>query len=139
MGLKGHPLVCSRSSDGCQSKFRVLRAAATHFPVLRQFLHDVHSAIRSHMCVFEIDKALCSGNYHRLMEIINVDKLDALLSNNISSSYEHSTDIRCADSALRQPNLETQLLITHAGLIAELEKEIYDLSEYICCSCERLH
>ena len=57
VGLKGHPSVCSSSSGGCQSKLRVLRAAATDFPVLRQFLHDVHSAIRSHMCVFEIDKA----------------------------------------------------------------------------------
>ena len=58
---------CSSSSGSCQSQLRVLRAAATHFPVLRQFLHDVHSAVRSHMCVFEIDKALCSGNFQRLM------------------------------------------------------------------------
>ena len=91
------------------------------------------------MCVFEIDKALCSGNYQRLMQTTNVDKLDALLSNDVSSSYEQSTDTKCADSALRHPNLETQLLITHAGLIDELEKEINDFPEYICCSCERLH
>ena len=139
VGLKGHPLVCSSSSGGCQSQLRVLRAAATHFPVLRQFLHDVHSAIRSHMCVFEIDKALCSGNFQRLMQITDVDKLDALLNNDLNSSYEQSTDTECKDSALRQPNLETQLFITHAGLIAELEKEIDDFPEYICCSCERLH
>ena len=139
VGLKGHPLVCSSGSGGCQSQLRVLRAAATHFPVLRQFLHDVHSAIRSHMCVFEIDKALCSGSYQRLMQTTNVDKLDALLSNDVSSSYEQSTDTKCADSALRHPNLETHLLITHAGLIDELEKEINDFPEYICCSCERLH
>ena len=100
-------MVCSISSGGCQSKLRVLRAAATHFPVLRQLLHDVHSAIRSHTGVFDIGKVLCSGNFQRLMQITNVDKLDALLSNDVNSSYEQSTDMECADSALRQPNLET--------------------------------
>ena len=43
-------------------------AGATHYPVLRQFRQDVHSAIRSHMCVFEIDKELCSGNYQGLIQ-----------------------------------------------------------------------
>ena len=136
VGLKGHPLVCSSSSGGCQSKLRVLRAASTHFPVLRQFLHDVHSAIRSHMCVFEIDKALCAANCYTLMEITNVEKLETLLSNDVESSYEQSTDVK---SALRQPSLETNLFITHAGIIAQLEKEINDFPEYVCCSCERLH
>ena len=59
--LKGHPLVCS-NDGGCQSKLRVLRAASTHFPVLRKLLRGVHSAITNHKCVFEIDKALCTGN-----------------------------------------------------------------------------
>ena len=31
--LKGHPLVCSSTSGGCQSQLRVLRAAATHIPL----------------------------------------------------------------------------------------------------------
>lgn len=31
------------------------------------------------MCVLDIDKALCSGNYHKLMEITNVDMVDALV------------------------------------------------------------
>ena len=75
------------------------------------------------MCVFEIDKALCAANYCKLMEITNVEKLETLLSNDVDSSYEQSTDVK---SVLRQPSLETQLLITHASLIAELENEIYD-------------
>ena len=87
--------------------------------------------------MFEIDKALCDGNYYKLMEITNVEKLEALLSNDVESSYEQCTDVECADSVLRQPNLESQLLITHAGLITELEKEIDDFPEYACCSCER--
>ena len=41
-------------------------------------------------------------------------------------------------STLRQPNLEEQLLVTHAKLITKLEKEIEDFPEHVCCSCERL-
>ena len=63
----------------------------------------------------------------------NVEKLETLLSNDVESSYEQSTDVK---SVLRPPS---QLFITHAGLIAELEKEINDFSEYIFCSSERLH
>ena len=37
VALQGHPLVCSNNS-GCQSKLRVLRAASTHYPVLRKVL-----------------------------------------------------------------------------------------------------
>ena len=50
--------LCSIDGGGCLSKLRILRAASAHFPVMRQFLHGVYSAIRSHMCVFQIDK-LC--------------------------------------------------------------------------------
>lgn len=139
VGLKGHPLVCSSGSGGCQSKLRVLKAAATHFPVLMQFLHDVHSAIKSHMCIFEIDKALCSGNYQRLMEIINVENFHTFLSNDVDSTYEQCTDMECANSVLRQPNLETGLLNTYVGLIDELQKEIEDFTDHPCVSCERLH
>ncbi len=40
---------------------------------------------------------------------------------------------------LRQPNLQSQLLSTHAHLITQLEKEIDDFPDNACCSCERLH
>ena len=73
------------------------------------------------------------------MEITQVDRFEGLLSNEVESSYERCTDREHAGSALRQPNLEAQLLITQAGLIAELEKEIDDFLEHACCSCERLH
>ena len=136
VGLKGYPLVCSIDGGGCLSKLRLLRAASTHFPVLRQFLHEVYSAIRSHICVFQIDQALCIGNHQKLMEITEVDRFEGLLSNDVESSYEQCTDTEHAGSALRQPNLEAQLLITHAGLIAELEKEIDDFPDHACCSCE---
>ena len=37
---------------------------------------------------------------------------------------------------LRDPNLESHLLITHAKIIKE---EIEDFPEYACCSCGHLH
>ena len=40
---------------------------------------------------------------------------------------------------LRQPNLEAQLLISHAELISQLEDEVQGFPEHACCSCERLH
>ena len=35
---KGQPLISSLET-GCESKLRILRAASTHYPVLRKFLH----------------------------------------------------------------------------------------------------
>ena len=72
-------------------------------------------------------------------EITQVERFEGLLNNDIESRYEQCTDGEHPCSPLRQPNLEAQLLITYAGLIAELEKEIDDFPEYVCCSCERLH
>ena len=68
-----------------------------------------------------------------------MDDFDTLLNNDVESSYEQCTDSADADSMLRQPHLESQLVITHAGLISRLEKEIDDFPELVCCSCERLH
>ena len=44
-----------------------------------------------------------------------------------------------ADSELLQPGIEIQLLTKHAQLIAELEEEIDDHPEHVCCSCECLY
>ena len=74
--------MCS-NDGGCQSKLRVLRAASTHFPVLR----EVHSAITNHKCVFEIDKALCTGNYEKLMNLVDIKEFESLLSNDVEASY----------------------------------------------------
>ena len=136
--LKGHPIVCC-IDGGCESHLRILRAASTHFPVLRTFLSDVHSAITSHSCVFEIDNALCTANYRNLMKISHMEKFQTLLSNEVEANYEQCSEAKCIDSFLRQPNLEGQLYVTYAKLITELEKEVNDYPEHVCCSCERLH
>ena len=43
---EGHPLVCFNDSN-CVSKLRILRAASTHYPLLRNFLHALYNAIKS--------------------------------------------------------------------------------------------
>ena len=136
--LRGHPLVCS-NDGGCDSKLRVLRAAGTHYPVLGNFYRNVNNAISSHLRVRDIDMALLSGDFESLMEINKVDDFDALLSNNVESSYEQCTDTVPVDSTLGRPHLESKLLEDNALLIAQLQKEIDDYPQHACCSCERLH
>ncbi len=69
---------------------------------------------------------LCAGDFHTLMEITKMVDFEGVLSNNVQSSFEHCTDVVTADSVLRQPNLEPQLLITHGHLITQQEKETDD-------------
>ena len=60
--LKGHSLLCF-TGDECNSKLRILRAASTHYAVLRSFLHAVYDAIRNHKRVAHLDAALHSGDH----------------------------------------------------------------------------
>ena len=69
--LKGHPLVCS-NDGGCQSQLWIIRSAATHYPVLVTLSHHVYRAIGAHVGVQKIDRALCSGDFHTLMEITKI-------------------------------------------------------------------
>ena len=130
---KSHPIVCS-NDGGCKSKLRILRAASTHYPVLGNLLHHVNDAVRSSSRVDNIDEALCAGDFHALMELTKVDDFDTLFSNDVESSYEQCTSSADGDSMLRQLHLESQLLFTHAQLIAWLEKEIDDFLELACWS-----
>ena len=92
-----------RSAQNTQSCF------STHFPVLRQLLREVHSAIASHKFVLEIDEALSAGDYHKLMEIANIRTFGALLKNDLDSKYEQCNNSECGDSVLRQPDLEEEM------------------------------
>ena len=116
---------------------RILRSAATHYPVLTTLLRLVCSAMNSHQCVQNIDNALSAGDFHALMEVTKVTDFESLLSNEVETTYEQSTET--ADSGIVQPGIEIQLLIKHAQLITELEKESGDDPEHVCCSCECLY
>lgn len=65
--LKGHPIVCY-TGDSCTSALMILRAASTHFAILRRFLANVIDALIAHRAICDIDIALKSGNHQRLME-----------------------------------------------------------------------
>ena len=131
--LRGHPLVCF-NDGGCCSTLRILRAASTHYSVLRTFLNHVYSAITSNLVVL---KALRAGDFHCLMEIAKVSDFAVLFTNDLDASYEQCADVAFAESVLK--NVESQLLLTHAQAISDLDKEIDDDPEHACCSCERLH
>ena len=57
--LRGHPIVCY-NGELCTSFLRILRAASTHFPVLRKFVAHFATALsaHSHSSVCDIDNAL---------------------------------------------------------------------------------
>ena len=130
--LQGHPLVCY-NSGGCHSKLRILRSTATHFPVLATLLRPVYSAMSSHQCVQNIDKALSAGDFYTLMEITKFNDFEALLSNKIETTHEQCTT--AAKSQLLLPGIENHHLTKHIQLITELEKEINDYPEHVCFSC----
>lgn len=134
---KGHPLVCFSDDSNCHSTLRVLRAGATHFPVLRKFLGHLYKALNSHNIIHDIDKSLCLGDYKSLMKITQVRDFDCLLSNALDSAYEQCSDAACSDSFSKNPSLEAQLLLKHARVITALEKEMQADPEHACCSCEQ--
>ena len=138
MILVHHPLVCYDNDTQCRSKLRILRAVSTHYPVLRNLLHGLYSGMKSHMYVATIDNALSAGDFHSLMEITNIEFYN-LFSTNVEERYEQHTDTVAAGSMLRNPNLESHLLTTYAKLMIDLDKEIDDYPEHVCCSCECLH
>ena len=138
VALKGHPIVCY-TGDSCTSTLRILRAASTHFPVLRKFLVHVTTALPCHKIVCSIDNALQCGNYKKLMQITNVKKVELLLGNNIAERYQQLNVDDCPHSLFKSPTLEMDLAIAHAALISAFEKEINDFPEHACCCCERLH
>ena len=115
----GHSLLCF-TGDECNSKLRILRAASTHYAVLRSFVHAVYDAIRNHKCVAHLDAALHSGDFTYLMRACEIDSYESLLSNEVQSTYQLS--VYELDSPLRKPNLEYELQTTHARIMALYDK-----------------
>ena len=136
---KGHPLVCyvgNHCSDyACKSKLRILRAAATHYPTLRNFLNYIYSALKSHMIIYSIDTALHNGDYQSLLQLTDMGNFEAIFDNDVNFSLQSSAN----GSGFRRPNLETYLAITHANIIAQYEKEVDDNHEHPCICCEQLY
>ena len=63
-----------------QSKLRIVRSAATHYPVLVTLSHHVYQAIGAHVGVEMLDRAISSGAFHTLMEITKTCDFESLLT-----------------------------------------------------------
>ena len=107
-----HPLICSNDT-GCSSKLRILRAASTHFPVLRALQRNLYSALSSHRCIASLDKALIAGDFQALLPITKTDGVT-------TKNQECDHQINCAGAAFS----DTPLEILHADLISAYEKEL---------------
>lgn len=131
--LKGHNLVCYTGEECC-SELRILRAASTHYPVLRSFLHAVNDAIKSHKVTLSFDKALMTGDFVRLMALAQIENLDALFVSDLQPGSD-TPEFNFNDS---MPGLELQLQTKYAKIIALYEKAVHDYAQHPCCSCQRL-
>ena len=112
------------TGDSCTSTLRILRAASTHFPVLRKFLVHVTTALSCHKIVCSIDNALQYGYFKKLMQITGINKIELLLGNNIADRYQQLNVDDCPHSLFKSQTLEMDLVIAHAALITAFEKEI---------------
>ena len=121
--LAGHPLPCT--SD-CQSSLRALRAAATHFPQLRRFLHLLYEGIRQHRLLESIDTALCTGDFEKLSKLCAISYCKLLSSKGSSDDSCGAVDsVDAVDQPIRLqqhklPDLESHLHVEHAEVIADI-------------------
>ena len=67
-------------------------------------------AIASHKCILVIDEELSNGNYKKLMSLMNIERIDSLISNDVHSKYELCTGNRCADTDIRRNTAYDHLL-----------------------------
>ena len=130
--LAGHPLMCAIA--GCESKLRTLRAAAPHYPVLRTLLAGLYESIRYHKFIASIDSALRTGKFALMCRFCDYRKLFSSDLTGEASVARPSVDIQKPN----MPDVESELRIKHAYMIAELEKKLADDPEFACCSCERV-
>ena len=91
--------------------------------------------------IASIDSALKTGKFASLALWCGIKDYRKLFS---SEHNSNSTDTNCASKPtvdIQRPNLpdvESELQVKHAQMIAELEKKLADDPEFACCSCERL-
>ena len=140
--LAGHPLPCATVNSNCKSSLRIIRAAATHFPLLRRLVVLVYEAIRLHRL---LDNILCAGDFKKLVQICDIEDYKVIFSASSISADVVSIDAVADDTdlpiGLQQPNLpdlESELHVQYAAIISEVEKKFSDDAEFPCCSGERL-
>ena len=136
---KGHPLACHLPGSSCESKLRVLTAAVAHYPKLAAFQKDIYTARREHFVIQNIDNAIESKDYTSLLEICGTSFLNLFKRQAPAPVQSESQNDVQPVSALRIPHLEAQLLIEHAKVIKQFDKQVHDYAIHPCACCERLH
>ena len=132
--LGGHPLPCSQVNSHCESSLRILRAAATHYPLLRRFLVLLYEAIRYHHLLDSIDTALCAGDFETLSKICGIADYEVLFrvcAGGPDPLLDKGTN---QSIRLQQPNLpdvETDFHLQHAELIANMEKSLRTMQIFL--------
>ena len=136
---KGHPLACHLPGSSCESKLRVLTAAVAHYPKLAAFQKDIYTARREHFVIQNIDNAIESKDYTSLLEICGTSFLNLFKRQAPAPVQSESQNDVQPVSPLRIPHLEAQLLIEHAKVIKQFDKQVHDYAIHPCACCERLH
>ena len=134
----GHPIVCHLEGSPCQSKLRILRVTAVHYPKVAQFQRSVYEAVKANKTIRDIDEAIHSKQYDCLMKACNLD-FQALLKQNTES--EPYSEMRVGDvlsTPFRIKNLEAKLLTRNATAIKEYDKKVHDYHTHACLCCEQM-
>ena len=103
----------------------------------RECVSAVYEAIRYHKLIASINSSLRAGKFATLAAYCGFSDYTKLYSRD-------STEKDCAPKPKldiqkqKLPDIESELLVKHAGMIAELEKKLGDDPEFASCSCERL-
>ena len=106
--LSGHPLPCSVAQ--CDSKLFHIMTASVHYPLLLKFLFHVCRARKHHHVVFNIDDALCSGDFKRLMKLCRLETTDIFKVSGDDDVQFSKRD----NSTLGLPGMEPYLKVKHA-------------------------
>ena len=136
--LAGHPLPCATVNSNCKSSLRILRAAATHFPLLRRLVVLLYEAIRLHRLLDNIDTGLCAGDFKKLVQTCDIEDYKVLFSASSISADAVSVNAVADDTdlpiGLQQPNLpdlESELHVQYAAIISEVEKKFADDADVV--------
>ena len=126
--LKGHPLPCY--SDCCNSRLRILRAGAVHYPVLRTLLNNIYHARRSDIDIRKVESGLSEGCVHSLINNLELKDLSELLDD----EEESSSTIEVKSLSTSDSHLEVEF----AEIIEQFHEKLKHDPDFTCCSCERL-
>ena len=95
----------------------MLRSAAPHYPLMRKLLRLVYEAMRCNRIIKSIDSTLRTGYFETLCKLCGIEEFKPLFSARRSG---------VTADMLQEPkllNLESQLRVDYARMIADLEKK----------------